>query len=107
MRKGAQFALVFAPEAIDHVEAIERKYHRLIQQALDAQLCHTPGQQTRNRKPLQSPTPHAATWELRFGPHNRFRAFYEIDEAGRTVHILAIGVKEGGRLRVAGEEFEL
>ena len=107
MRKGTQFALVFAPEAIDHVEAIERKYHRLIQRTLDEQLRHTPAAETRNRKPLESPASFGATWELRFGPNNRFRAFYEIDEAGRTVQILAIGVKEGSRLRVAGEEFEL
>jgi len=107
MTKRAQFALVFAPETIDHLEAIERKYHRLIQRTLDEQLSHTPALETRNRKPLISPAPFGATWELRFGPNNRFRVFYEVDETERTVGILAIGVKEGNRLRMAGEEFEL
>ena len=106
MSRQPQFALVFAPEVIDHLEAIERKYHRLIRQTLDEQLSHTPAVETRNRKPLEIPAPFEATWELRFGPGNRFRVFYEIDEVGQTVQVLAIGVKEGNRLRIAGEEFE-
>jgi hypothetical protein len=44
---------------------------------------------------------------IRFGPHNRFRVFYGIDEERRTVQIQAIGVKVGNLLRVAGEEVEL
>jgi mRNA-degrading endonuclease RelE of RelBE toxin-antitoxin system len=49
--------------------------------------------------------PFGATWELRFGPHNRFRAFYEVDSAEQTVYVLAIGVKERDRLLIGGEEF--
>ena len=41
------------------------------------------------------------------GPHNRFRVFYEVDASEQTVTILAIGVKEGHRLVIGGEEFEL
>jgi hypothetical protein len=32
--------------------------------------------------------------------------FYEIDSAEQTVQVLAIGVKEGNRLFIGGEEFE-
>ena len=46
-------------------------------------------------------------WEIRFGPNNRFRVFYRTDASTGEVHILAIGVKEGDRLFVGGEEFEL
>jgi len=106
MAKHDPFALLFAPETIDHLRAIEHKYHRLIQQTLDEQLSHRPDVETRNRKLLETPAPFGATWELRFGPNNRFRAFYEINQAARTVEILAIGVKEGNRLRIGGEEFE-
>jgi len=41
------------------------------------------------------------------GPNNRFRVFYEVDQASREVFILAIGVKVGNRLFIGGEEFEL
>ena len=61
----------------------------------------------RNRKPLRQPAPFEATWEIRFGPNNRFRVLYGIDEKLRQVQIQAIGVKEGNRLSIAGEEVEL
>lgn len=107
MVKRAAFAILFAPEVIGHLDEIERKHHRRIRQTIQAQLSYTPTQETRNRKPTEPPTPWGATWELRFGPKNRFRVFYEVDEAGRTVWILAIGVKEGARLFVGGKEIDL
>ena len=66
-----------------------------------------PDAETRNRKPLRQPAVFAAQWELRFGPGNRFRVFYEIDRENREVYILAIGVKERDRLVIGGEEVEL
>ena len=107
MARQPKFALTFAPETLDHLDAIERKYHRLIQKAIDEQLSHTPEKRTRNRKPLEQPTPFGATWELRFGPDNRFRVFYEVDSTERAVQVLAIGIKERSRLFIGGEEFEL
>jgi hypothetical protein len=91
----------------EHLRAIEAKYHSLIRAAIEAQLHHEPGKETRNRKPLRQPAPFEATWEIRFGPDNCFRVLYGIDEERREVQIQAIGVKEGNRLRVAGEEVEL
>jgi mRNA-degrading endonuclease RelE of RelBE toxin-antitoxin system len=90
-----------------HLRAIETKYHSLIRTAIEEQLQHEPGKETRNRKPLRQPAPFEATWEIRFGPENCFRVLYGIDEERREVQILAIGVKEGNRLLVAGEEVEL
>ena len=107
MAKSATFALSFAPEVVAHLDEIERKHHRLIRQTIHAQLSYTPTRETRNRKPMEQPAPSGATWELRFGPKNRFRVFYEVDEAEGTVWILAIGVKEGARLLVGGREIEL
>lgn len=63
-----------------------------------------PGTPTRNRKRLETPAPFDATWELRFGSDSRFRVLYEIDEATRTVNILAI--KDRNRLLIGGEEFK-
>ena len=45
-----------------------------------------------------------ADWELRLGPDNCFRVFYRVDTAAREVDILAIGVKDGNRLFIGGEE---
>lgn len=102
-----RFTIRFAPEIILHLDPIEKKYHGLIQKTIDEQLSFEPETETRNRKILEQPAPYNATWKLRFGPNNRFRAFYEVDQQGREVWILAIGVKEGNRLRIGREEFEL
>ena len=107
MRRSTQFAIEFAPETVEHVGAIERKHHSLIRKTIDKQLTYAPEKETRNRKPLEQPAPFGATWELRFGPGNGFRVFYEVDSDERTVWILAIGVKQRNRLLIAGEEFEL
>jgi mRNA-degrading endonuclease RelE of RelBE toxin-antitoxin system len=107
MPRQASFRLSFAPETITHLDAINSRYHRLIAKTIAEQLTLEPESQARNRKPLEQPAPYEATWELRFGRGNRFRVFYEVDEAGQTVWVLAIGVKVGNRLFIGGEEFEL
>lgn len=91
----------------EHLRAIEPKYHSLIRAAIEEQLQFEPADEARNRKPLRQPAPFEATWELRFGPDNRFRVLYGIDEEDREVQIQAIAVKEGNRLLVGGEEVEL
>jgi hypothetical protein len=66
-----------------------------------------PNVETKNRKSLLQPAPFAAQWEVRFGPDNRFRVLYDIDEAQLAVQVVAIGEKVGNRLIVGGEEVEL
>ena len=107
MMQGARFKLVFAPETVGHLGAIDRSYYRLIRSVIHEQLTHAPQQVTRSRKPLERPGPFGATWELRFGPGNRFRVFYEVNIAAQTVVVLAIGAKERNRLYIGGEELEL
>ena len=89
------------------LRAILAKYHSLIRAEIEEQLQFEPDKETRNRKRLRQPAPFEATWEIRFGPDNAFRVLYGIDEEHREVQIQAIGVKEGNRLLVAGEEVEL
>ena len=101
-----KFELGFAPETVEHLAAIERKHYQLIQKTLDEQLLYVPDQETRNRKPVEQPAPFGATWELRFGPGNCFRVFYEVDAIEQMVWILAIGIKERDRLLIGREEFE-
>src|SRR5205085_1281933 len=87
MAKKPQYSLLFAPQVKNHLEAIERKYHSLIRDKIDEQLQFEPSVQTRNRKSLREPV-LGADWELRFGPSNRFRVLYDIDEEHHQVVIL-------------------
>ncbi len=105
MEHAKGFRLVFAPEVVGHLEMIERRYHALIRQTVSERLTHEPNRPARNRKQLEQPALYEATWELRFGPGNRFRVFYDVDLAERVVHVLAIGVKRRERLSIGREEF--
>ena len=101
------FRLIYANIVKRHLRAIEKKHHSLIRKTIENQLLFEPMVETRNRKRLRQPAPFQAVWELRFGPGNRFRVFYEKNRAAREVHILAIGVKRGNRLIVGDEEIML
>jgi hypothetical protein len=106
MAKKPPFTLVYADEVKDHLRAIEAKYHSVIQTEIETQLLHEPDVETRNRKPLQRPIFFGADWELRLGPDNRFRVFYQANAATHEVRVLAVGVKDRSRLYFGGEEFE-
>ncbi len=107
MARRRPFALVYDLEVKAHLRAIEPQYRGLIRRTIEKQLRFEPETETRNRKPLQRPVAFEVTWELRFGPENRFRVFYAVSHERREVQILAIGVKGGNRLRVGGEEIKL
>ena len=107
MAKRPKFTLTFAPEAIAHLDLVDSKYHGLLRRTIHEQLTHTPTEETRYRKPLDQPAPFGASWELRCGPNNRFRVFYDVDSESVRVNVLAIGVKVRSRLLIGGEEYEL
>ena len=102
-----KFLLIYAPIIKSHLKTIERKYHSLIRTTLENELQFEPDVETRNRKPLKRPVTFEAEWELRFGPDNRFRVFYDINIESHEVYILAIGVKEGNRLLIGEKEVKL
>jgi mRNA-degrading endonuclease RelE of RelBE toxin-antitoxin system len=104
------FAIVYAPITRAHVRSIEPRYYSLIRETIEQQVTHQPLVQTRNRKPLKRSAVFddaEATWELRFGPRNKFRVFYSVNAEERTVFILAIGIKIGNHLSIGGEEITL
>ncbi len=105
MIKRSKYTLSFAPEAVEQLDFVESKYHGLLRRTIKERLTHEPAVETRNRKPLEPPAPFEATWELRCGPDNRFRVFYDVDSASREVHVLAFGVKTRNRLVIGGEEY--
>jgi mRNA-degrading endonuclease RelE of RelBE toxin-antitoxin system len=101
------FAIVYDSQVHDQLRVIDRKYHALIRQTIETQLTYEPEVETRNRKPLLREMVFDADWELRFGPDNRFRVFYAVDSERREVQILAVGIKSGNRLHIAGEVIDL
>jgi mRNA-degrading endonuclease RelE of RelBE toxin-antitoxin system len=107
MARKARFAIAYDEKVKEHLQAIEKKYHSLIRSRIENQLGFEPETETQNRKPLRQPAPFEATWELRLGPANRFRVLYGVDRVQRQVQILAIGVKEGNKIFIAGEEIEI
>ena len=100
-----RYALVFAPEVVHDLAFIERKYHSLLRRQIRLHLTTGPEGETRKRKALEVPAPFGAQWELRLGPHNRFRVFYEVDLEAAIVTVLAIGVKDRSALRIGREEY--
>ena len=107
MAKKQFFELIYAPIIKDHLRAIDKKYYSLIQKTIEARLQFEPDQETKNRKPLKRPVEYGADWEIRFGPNNRFRVFYQVDRSNKEVLILAIGEKEGSQLFIDGKEVYL
>jgi mRNA-degrading endonuclease RelE of RelBE toxin-antitoxin system len=102
-----KYTIQYARGVSGHLKSIDAKYDRLIREKIEEQLRHEPNVETRNRKPLRQPAAFAAQWEIRFGPDNRFRVLYDINDEQQVVQILAIGEKQGNRLIVGGEEVEL
>jgi len=107
MTRRQPYIFHYARGVTKHLKSIDAKYDRLIRDNIKEQLRFEPNVETRNRKPLRQPAAFGAQWEIRFGPDNRFRVLYDIDEEERVVQILAIGEKQGNRLIVGGEEVEL
>lgn len=104
MVKKRSFELIYAPVIKEHLNAIDKKYYSLIRHKLEEQLSVEPDRETRNKKPLKRPVTFKADWEIRFGPNNRFRVFYQINRPERQVFILALGEKKGNRLFIGGKE---
>ena len=102
-----RFEIIYPPIIKQHLKSIEAKYYSLIRESLETQLQFQPDVETRNRKSLKRPVVFGAKWETRFGPDNRFRAFYRIDYGNEQVILLAIGEKIGNRLFIGGEELEI
>lgn len=101
------FIIIYDAEVRQHMKQIPKKYHSLIQKAIEEQLTYTPDLETRNRKPLRRPSLLGASWELRCGTDNRFRVLYSTNIERGEVYILAIGTKQGNQLFIGDKELEL
>ena len=106
MPRRPEFGVIFDLRALNHMDAIQAKYHSVIRRAIEEQLISEPETPTRNRKPLLRETAIGAAWEVRCGPDNRFRIFYDVHRDQRLVVVLAVARKVGNALFVGKEKFE-
>src|SRR5437762_2176002 len=106
MAKATRFEIHLAPSFGEHLAYIDRKYRDVVLEGINEQLGYSPLVETRNRKSLRPPGILGAQWELRLGPRNRFRVLYNVDKVERAVVVIGVGIKDGNRLIIAGEEYE-
>ena len=97
------YRIQFTASAEEHLARLTARQRAVVLDAVRVQMRYEPLEETRNRKQLR---PHPfAPWELRVGS---LRVFYEVDALERDlVNILAIGIKKGNRLLIAGEEIDI
>ncbi len=96
------YEIEYTAEALADLKLLKKLAQKQVLDEIDTQLMHEPDIETRNRKRLRPND--VAEWELRIG---RFRVFYDVHAAVKTVRVDAIGYKEGNRLFIHGEEYEL
>jgi mRNA-degrading endonuclease RelE of RelBE toxin-antitoxin system len=96
------FQIDFTPAAIEDLRSFRKHDQQQIIRGIEAQLRHQPTEQSRNRKRLRPN--QLAEWETRIGD---FRVFYDVDTDYEVVKIEAVGYKQGSKLFVHGEEYEL
>ena len=97
------YRIRFAASAEEQLAHLNARQRAIVLDAVKVQLRYEPLRETRNRKQLR-PNP-LAPWELRVGS---LRIFYEVDALEPDcVNVLAIGLKKGNRLIVAGKEMQI
>ena len=97
------YRIQFTESAEQHFADLSARQQAIVLNAVKTQLRYEPLRETRNRKQLR-PNPFAP-WELRVG---FLRVFYEVDALeSDLVNVLAIGIKKGNRLIVAGKEIHI
>lgn len=97
------YVIEFASSVKEQLRTLTASQRKKILESIEKQLVYEPLKETRNRKPLR-PNP-VAPWELRVG---QLRVFYDtLSEEPKIVHVLAIGLKKGNKLYIAGKEIKL
>ena len=97
------YRIRFAESAEEHFAQLTARQQAIVLDAVKVQLRYEPLRETRKRKHLR-PNP-LAPWELRVGS---LRVFYEVDALEQDlVNVLAIGIKRGNLLIVAGKEIRI
>ncbi len=95
-----KYEIEFSKDAEVHLDGFSSRKQRILLAAIDEQLSFQPDTPTRNRKLLRENP--LATWELRV---QGLRVFYNVDEG--KVLIIALGIKDGNKIIINGEEYKL
>jgi mRNA-degrading endonuclease RelE of RelBE toxin-antitoxin system len=89
------YEILVHEQAAEELEGLRAYDHRTVVEAIEEHLAHEPTRVTRHRKCLVALSPSfehvAPVWQLRVGD---FRVFYDVDEAGNTVHVRAVRRKD-------------
>ncbi len=96
------YDIEFADEVSHHLEYLTARQRSLLLDAVEEQLTYQPTVETRNRK-IMRPN-FLAQWELRV---SNLRLFYIVDEQQFLISVVAVGIKVGNKLYIAGEEIKL
>ena len=97
------FQIEIVPIALGDTRFLTSRERATLFKIIPVQLKHQPDIETKNRKKMRSNP--IAPWELRV---DRMRVYYEfVLEPEPWVTVLRIGVKEGHRIWIGGEEFIL
>ncbi len=96
------YEIEYTPEARDDLKSFRKFEQKYILDEIDTQLQYEPNVETRNRKKLRPN--EVAEWELRI---DRFRVFYDVQDAMKIVKIEAIGYKRGNKFLMHGQEYNL
>ena len=93
----------FSPDAVRQLKKLRTHDQRAIVDGVQKHLVEAePDETTRNKFRLRRSSDFA-DYELRLGD---LRLFYRIEASGEVI-VTVVGVKEGNKLIVEGEEFEL
>ncbi len=97
-----KFRIELAESALEDLQWLKKPERVRVLDAIDRQLLDEPARETRNRKSLRENI--LSRWELRV---DKYRVFYNVDEADGVVHITAVGYKERNRLFIRGKEVKI
>ena len=96
------WSVYLSADALRQFRKLPARARKLLKTAMRERLeAQDPTQVDRNRFPLRHPSPYAA-YELRV---EQWRIFYRVQK--KNVEVTLIGRKEGNRLMIENEEFEL
>lgn len=97
-----RYKVEYSPDAELHLRVLTSRQRATVLDEVETQLIYEPVAETKHRKRMRPNV--LAPWELRIG---NLRVYYDVRQPRRTVIILAVGIKERGRVRIGKEIIEL
>ncbi|HLQ43638.1 MAG TPA: type II toxin-antitoxin system RelE/ParE family toxin [Planctomycetaceae bacterium] len=94
--------LHFTDEALADLTVLRTFDQNRVTDAIESQLLHQPDVESRNRKRLRPN--QLAEWELRI---DNLRVFFDVRPSAPSVNIVAVGWKQGEKLFIHGQPYQL